>query len=182
MTAREAVLLLVEERPRQLQTHPHQPGPVDQDRTQRGDGLVQQRLPVRLRDTRHPRGLDRGQTEEEANVRALGVAPCQRAQHLQRFGRPPPLEQRRPGLGHARVGRENALGGAQHRRGEHSRREGRCRQCAAKAFEGRRHVRKTLGSGRGGETGGEYNQVAGDDGRGLRIPAQAPRDRGFLRT
>ena len=42
MPARQAVLAFEEERPRQLQAHAHQAGPVHQDGAKRGYGLVQQ--------------------------------------------------------------------------------------------------------------------------------------------
>ena len=45
MLARQVVLPLEEEGPGQLQADPHQIGAVDQHSAQRGDGLVQQRLP-----------------------------------------------------------------------------------------------------------------------------------------
>ena len=46
MLARQVVLPLEEERPGQLQADAHQIGPVKQHSAQRGDGLVQQRLPL----------------------------------------------------------------------------------------------------------------------------------------
>ena len=137
VAAREGVLFLVEERPGELQAHPHQLGPVHQDRVQGGDGLVQQSDPIRLRHPGHPRCLDRGQAVKEPYVRAFRMTAGERAQHLERLVRPTSVEQRLS-LGGTRVGGQRALGGDLHLECEQEKGSGR--QRAANASKGRRHA------------------------------------------
>ena len=103
VAAREGVLSLVEERPREFEPHPHQFGAIDQYREQGSDSFVQQRIPIRFRNAGHSRCLGRGQTEEEPYVRAPGMVANEWAQHLERLIRPAFIEQR-PGLGGAGIG------------------------------------------------------------------------------
>ena len=72
-------------RPGQLQAHPHQAGAVDQHGAERGNGLVQQALPVRFGHAGPLRGPDRRQADQEEDVRVDLVPPGQRAQDAQRF-------------------------------------------------------------------------------------------------
>ena len=135
MAAREGVLSLVEERPREFQAHAHQLGLVDQYREQGGNGLVQQRIAIRFPGAAHSRRLHRGHTEEKPYVRVLGMAAGERAQYLERLVWPASIEQR-PGHGGAVIGWQPAFG--RDRRVDREQEKGGS-QPAAKAFEGRRH-------------------------------------------
>ena len=78
--ARQRVLPLEEERSGQLQAHPHQLGAVDQHGAERGDGLVQQRLPVGFRQAGPARRADRGEAHLEEDIGIDRAAPGQRTQ------------------------------------------------------------------------------------------------------
>ena len=73
VTARQAVLALEKERPRQFQAHPHQVGSIDQDGAQGGDGRFQQRIPHISGGAGLLRCTDRSDTDEEQHF-LLGVA------------------------------------------------------------------------------------------------------------
>ena len=88
VTARQAVLALEKERPRQFQAHPHQAGTIGQDGAQGGDGLVQQCLPVRFGCVWLLRRLDRRQASEKQDIRAARMRLQQRAQVSQRLDEP----------------------------------------------------------------------------------------------
>ena len=85
VAARQAVLALEKERPRQFQAHPHQVGSIDQDGAQGGDGLVQQRLPLVVGKIGLLRCAGRCQADEEEHVRLDRAAPGQRPQDSQRL-------------------------------------------------------------------------------------------------
>ena len=79
---------LEEERPGQLQADPHQIGAVDQHGAQRGDGLVQQRLPLVAGKIGLLRCAGRCQADEEEHVRLDRAALGQRPQDAQRLLEP----------------------------------------------------------------------------------------------
>jgi len=103
VTPGEAVLFLVEERPRQLQTYPCKLRAYGEHGVQGGNGLIKQRLALRLLGP-EARRLDRGQPEQEHRVRIDLIRGRERAQQRQRLVEPARIEQR-PGLGHHRVRR-----------------------------------------------------------------------------
>ena len=100
VAAREVVLALEKERPRQLQAHPHQAGAVDQQGAEPGDRLVQQGVAVGFRGARPLRGPDRGEAGQEDGVRPGCRVPDQRTQDVERVGEPAAVDQG-AGLGEA---------------------------------------------------------------------------------
>ena len=66
------------------------PGRSNQHAAEGGDGLVQQRIPLRLRNIRLLRCPDRRQADEENHVRLDRPAPAQRPQHGQGLVEPGP--------------------------------------------------------------------------------------------
>ena len=99
VAARQAVLALEKERPRQFQAHPHQSGAVDQHGVERGYGLVQQCIPLVVRKIGLLRCAGRRQADEEEHVRLDRAAPGQRPQNFQRLVQLALLNQR-PRLRH----------------------------------------------------------------------------------
>ena len=85
VAARQAVLALEKERPRQFQAHPHQVGAVDQHGVQGGYGLVQQCIPLVVGKIGLLRCAGRRQADEEEHVRLDRAAPGQRPQNSQRL-------------------------------------------------------------------------------------------------
>ena len=89
---RQAVVPLQEERPRELQAHPHESGPVDQDRAERRHRLGQQGGPPIPR--RRPfGGPDGREADEEPDVGPIRVMGGQRTQDRQRFAETAALDQ-----------------------------------------------------------------------------------------
>ena len=125
VAARQAVLALEKERPCQFQAHPHQAGAGDQHGVERGDGLVQQRLPLVVGKIGLLRCAGRCQADEEEHVRLDRAAPGQRPQDAQRLLEPALLNQgpalRDAGLASSR----RLLSSAPRRSGEEKKGRGR---------------------------------------------------------
>ena len=132
--AREAVLLLVEERPGELEPYAHQAGVVDEHRMKRGDGLVEQRveLRIRFRLTAQHR-LHRRQANLEENVHVVRMVRRQRAKDGERLVEAP-LRGQRPRLRHPRFGRGSGFVGVRCRGSEREQQEAGRRERAAEAW------------------------------------------------
>ena len=87
--AREVVLPLIEERPREFEPDAHQSGPADEDAPERGDGLIEQGEPfLRPGGRQAPCGLDSREAVEKEHVRPVGPlsrSPGDGAQYLERL-------------------------------------------------------------------------------------------------
>ena len=127
----QRVLALQEESPGKLQADADEAGVRDQHGAEGRDGLVQQRLPLRLGDVRFLRCTDRRHAGLESNVQMPRTCRRQRPQYGQRLFEPARLEQslRLRDLGRGRpAGRRwrwRLLAGTPCRRGEEQERRGR---------------------------------------------------------
>ena len=88
----QPVPVLQEESPGKLQAHAHQAGVRDQHGAEGRDGLVQQRLPLRLGDVRLLRRTDRRHAGLEADVQMPRTCRRERPQYGQRLFVPARLE------------------------------------------------------------------------------------------
>ena len=102
--AGEGVPAPEEEGPGELQAHPYQLRPVDEQGAEGADGFVEQRLSFVLGYPRLPGRTGRRKADEEEHVRVDGAGRRQRAQDGQRLAEPAALEQG-PGVGQAGGGR-----------------------------------------------------------------------------
>ena len=125
------VLALQEESPGKLQADADEAGVRDQHGAEGRDGLVQQRLPLRLGDVRLLRRADRRHAGLESDVQMPRTCRRQRPQYGQRLFEPARLEQslRLRDLGRGRPAgrgwRWRLLAGTPCRRGEEQERRGR---------------------------------------------------------
>ena len=76
MLARQIVVAFEIERPRQLKPHPHQSRPVDENRVERGDRLVEKRSSFRLGGVGSLRCTQCSQTDEKQYVRSIRMRRC----------------------------------------------------------------------------------------------------------
>ena len=93
MVARQIVLAFEKERPRQLQTHPHQARTVDQNGVQGRDGLGQEKGPLFVINVRPGGRSDARQADEKPHVGLVGMIGSQWAQHGQGLVEAAPLHQ-----------------------------------------------------------------------------------------
>ena len=110
MVTGQVVVVLQIKSQGQFQTDTHQSRPVDQDRPEGPDGLVQEREPLLILDPGFLGSPAGGQPEEKQHVRLVRMVRPQRPQDVQGLGKAVALDQR-PREVDARVGGQVGLAG-----------------------------------------------------------------------